>query len=133
MSAPPFWITEQGWGEFPLHIEVVPKKGTPVKITHYLKLNAPDSIVVNETFEYIQPKIAYHPDMITDLTSMGSGTPVMSEYFESHAPIDYVALENNFIDANEHLMRTLRGSILELGRQVLTKSEDVLRLQSKLD
>ncbi len=124
-------MSEKGWGEFPLHIEIIPKKGTPVKVTHYLKLNAPERIVVNETYECIHLKTNQLLDGLATIASPDE-TPVMSEYFSTQTPIDYVALEDAFINSNADLLGILQGNVNELRKQALIKTEEVLRLQRKL-
>lgn len=130
MDSAPFYVSAEGWGEFPLHIEIIPKKGLPIKVTHYLKLNAPDRIVVNETFEYVPTKLHASLDSIPSLLALE--TPVMAEYFLKHNPIDYVSLEEAFLSANAHLLGNHRVSVEELSRQALQKTEDVIALQFKL-
>ena len=47
----PFFISDEGWGEFPVGLELTLRHGGNLKLTHYLKLDSPDPIIVNQTFE----------------------------------------------------------------------------------
>ena len=53
VTGAPFAISADGWGEFPIHIQIVPRVGSSVKCVHYLKLDSVKDVVVNETFDYI--------------------------------------------------------------------------------
>ena len=46
-------MSAEGWGEFPIIVEIFVRNSGSVKLTHYLKLNAPERYVVSETLDVI--------------------------------------------------------------------------------
>jgi hypothetical protein len=53
VTAAPFATSADGWGEFPIHIQIFPRVGSSVKCVHYLKLDSVKDVVVNESFDYL--------------------------------------------------------------------------------
>lgn len=121
-------MSEQGWGEFPIQIEIFPKKGHPTKLSHYLKLNAPERIVVNESYEHLEVAQSVTLSELPHLLANSDET-VMSEYFSTHMAIDYTSLEESFLAANEELRDALISIVHDLGQRALSKAEEAVIIQ----
>jgi len=130
---PPFYVSEQGWGEFPILIEVVLKNGESVKLSHYLKLTSPDPIVVNETYDTLIMKsspVVYDLSKIPDLRALPD-VPVFSEFFASGAMFDYQSAETQFLETNSTVLEQLKARVHDLTRKALQKDIEVYTVLNK--
>ena len=101
-----------------------------MKITHDLKLNVPEKIVVNETFDVIEFPPSVKLLSLTDRNDEGE-FPVFSEYVSSGKLVDYTALENAYIAANLPILERLQKSVESLSVKALEAQIEWLSLLNK--
>lgn len=129
MTSAPFAVSAEGWGEFPIGIEIFIRDGGSVKLTHLLRLNSPDSIVVNETFDTIvlaQDQADPFPEL-----PKSSNVPVFSEYISRGGRVEYVEIENQFLSCNELTLTQLNQSIEKLTSAVLQKESEIFSVLNR--
>lgn len=137
-SEHPFFITEEGWGEFQIHIEIFCRQYGTVKLTHYLKLNGQDEIVVNERFETIcfnfpdgstlnmSPELAGTEDALAYASPELLSIPVLSEYLTSNMGIrQYLSVEECFLDSNKPMLIEKQEHLRSLIANAIKKEEEL--------
>ena len=94
-------------------------------MSHYLKLNVPQPIVVNESYDVlILPGII--PDSIKFSNSLNvSDIPVFSEFLPSL--VNYPEIESKFVSDNSAVLATMRNQLIgkleeALKREIVTLS-----------
>jgi hypothetical protein len=137
-SVPPYAITEEGWGEFNINIEIFYRQGGSVKVSHYLKLNGPGEIVVNERFDTLMLPISHelkHPPSLLHVDHEGDSgpydmeklrsIPIFDEYLLSYDKWRYNMVEESFINCNQSVLIGRREHIKSLIAQAIAKEEEL--------
>lgn len=113
-------MTAEGWGEFPILIEIHLRNSSSIKLTHYLKLTSLEPIVVNESFDNIMCNFPIDLDSIPNLTSVPE-IPVFSEFVQSGSVVDYISAEEAFMGTNGPILDKLRENVASLTRRAIMK------------
>ena len=113
-------MTAEGWGEFPILIEIHLRNSSSIKLTHYLKLTSLEPIVVNESFDNIMCNFPIDLDSIPNLTTVPE-IPVFSEFVQSGSVVDYISAEEAFMGTNGPILDKLRENVASLTRRAIMK------------
>lgn len=128
----PFFTSAEGWGEFPILIEIHLRRGGSVKLTHYLKLTSPEPIVVNESLDNIMCDSLIDFESIPNLTSVPE-IPVFSEFVNLGMAVDYISAEEAFLVANGPILRKLAENVESLTKRAILKDMEYFTvLNSKI-
>ena len=97
------------------------RKGGVVKLSHYLKLTSPESIVVNESFD----NIVSHSSLV-DLESIPNlatipFVPVFSEFVSTGSVVDYTSAEEAFLATNAPIFQKLAENVASLTKRAMLK------------
>ena len=96
-----------------------------MKLSHYLKLNSPEPVVVNESYDQIPLGYPLDISSIPDY-EIPDDIPVFSEYIAITIPTDYLSIENSFLSANASVIERLRENVEALTKMALFKEIEVL-------
>jgi hypothetical protein len=113
-------VSAEGWGEFPILVEIHVRNGGVVKFTHYLKLTSPESIVVNESFDNILHNSLIDLSSIPDLVIVPD-VPVFSEFVSIGSVVDYTSVEEAFLATNGPILQTLADNVASLTKRAMLK------------
>jgi hypothetical protein len=116
----PFFISAEGWGEFPIIIEIYLRKGGSIKATHYLKLNAAEDIVVSESFDTLVFSTEGPYMGLSDIAPFPE-IPIFVEFLKTRAAKEYSDSEEEFLKRNRSTLEKLRASCESLCITALEK------------
>jgi hypothetical protein len=96
------------------------RKGGVVKLSHYLKLTSPESIVVNESFDNIVSHSLVDLESIPNLATIPV-VPVFSEFVSSGSVVDYTSAEEAFLATNAPIFQKLAENVASLTKRAMLK------------
>ena len=123
MIAAPFFISAEGWGEFHISVEVHIRGDRCMKVQHYLKLNAADDIVANESFDTLILPTDFDYDSSSSIRRVP--IPIFDDFVMS-ANNEYSERESEFISINSALLNQKRSGISDLLRRAISKEVELL-------
>jgi hypothetical protein len=125
--AAPFFISAEGWGEFHITVEMYILGDRCVKVQHYLKLNAADAIVANESFDtLILPPGFDYTSTCTIPPSMGRVPIPIFDDLPISANTRYIESESDFICIHSALLNQKRSGIFDLLRRAISREVELL-------
>ena len=125
-------MTEEGWGEFTINVEIFVRGQASVKVSHYLKLNGEGPVVVNETVDSFA--VVLDRTACSDEEAPVRAPPSIPIFIECDAferPNEYSSIVETFFTSNREYIDSRKQTLASLITKALYHEEELLKYLNK--